>query len=502
MKKNWMLCAFLSLVLMITGGCISSDEIQSASSGANTESGLADYSVPTVQVPVYDADWNQSVTLTETTIKWLTYSYELDRNNSVISRSFDGKTLMEREFKAYVIENEYLRVTLVPAFGGRILSLIYKPTGHEELWQNPVGAPYLIGSQIFYHDWLMIYGGIFPTFPEPEHGKTWLLPWDFEIITDNGEMVEVQMSFVDTIDNPHAPANYPTTATGIECRFTVRLDADRAALDTHVQLKNPGSDPVSYEYWTNTGLAPGSVPGHSIADENTEIIVPIEKVRLPEWYLSLAKNEEPASQDRVYILDELRWFKNWKQSGILYAYPNMGGENYWGVINHANEEGIFRVADNTKTPGLKFWTFGIDSVQIDPFGGAHDFGRPFIELWAGVTEEFFFKTPLEGGEIYEFDETYSPSVGLGNVIAASENLLVNLHWNAEDRLTLEWFSMLPEEPAQITIRQEGKLIYDETVYSDVRMGNSLTLPDASGAILELSITDASGEIIFSEPLQP
>ena len=502
MKNNWMTCVFLSLVLLITGGCVPTDGIQSASSGANAETSLGDYSLPMVEALVYNADWDQGVTLTETTIKWLTYAYELDKNHSVISNSFNGKTIVEHEFKAYVIENEYLRVTLVPEFGGRILSLIYKPTGHEELWQNPVGAPYLIGEKIFYHDWLMIYGGIFPTFPEPEHGKTWLLPWDFEVITDNGDMVEVRMSFVDTVDNPNAPVNYPTAATGIECRYSVRLDAGRAALDTHVELENPGSNPVSYEYWTNTGLAPGSVPGQSMADENAEMIVPIETVRLPEWYLPLAKAEQPTSQERVVVLDELRWFKNWHQSGILYAYPDMDGENFWGVINHANEEGIFRVADNTKTPGLKFWTFGIDSMNVDPFGGAYDFRRAFIELWAGVTEEFFFKTPLEGGEIYAFDETYSPSVGLDNVTAASENILVNLYWDAVDGLTLEWFSMRPEEPLHITVRQEGNLLYDEAVYPDVRMGNYLTLPEATGAVVEITMMDAQGTELFTRQFQP
>jgi hypothetical protein len=239
-----------------------------------------------------------------------------------------------------------------------------------------------------------------------------------------------------------------------------------------------------------------------MADENAEMIVPIETVRLPEWYLALAKEEQATTQERVVVLDELRWFKNWNQSGILYAYPDMGGENFWGVINHANEEGIFRVADNTKTPGLKFWTFGINSLQIDPFAGAQYFGRPFIELWAGVTEEFFWKTPLDGGEIYAFDETYSPSVGLDNVTAASENVLVNVDWNAEDVLTLEWFSMLPEEALQVTIRQEGLLLFDEAVYPDVWNGNFLTLPEASGAVVEVLMADAQGMALFSAQLRP
>jgi len=39
--------------------------------------------------------------------------------------------------------------------------------------------------------------------------------------------------------------------------------------------------------------------------------------------------------------------------GIAYAAPDMQGGNFWGVINHDNEEGIIRIADNTVTRGLK-----------------------------------------------------------------------------------------------------------------------------------------------------
>ncbi len=58
----------------------------------------------------------------------------------------------------------------------RIISMIYKPTGHEQLYQNPVGTPYGPRWDAFYYDWLMVWGGIFPTFPEAEHGKSLVPP--------------------------------------------------------------------------------------------------------------------------------------------------------------------------------------------------------------------------------------------------------------------------------------------------------------------------------------
>ena len=46
-----------------------------------------------------------------------------------------------RELDALVIENDRLRATVLPALGGRIASLVHKPTDRELLYRNPVLQP-------------------------------------------------------------------------------------------------------------------------------------------------------------------------------------------------------------------------------------------------------------------------------------------------------------------------------------------------------------------------
>ena len=81
--------------------------------------------------------------------------------------------------------------------------------------------------------------------------------------------------------------------------------------------------------------------------------------------------------------------------GIAYAAPDMQGGNFWGVINHDNEEGIIRIADNKVTPGLKMWTWGFPSFtnETDPRKDPNE-ARPYVELWAGVSDEFFHSAEL------------------------------------------------------------------------------------------------------------
>jgi len=51
------------------------------------------------------------------------------------------RSRISRAFKAVVLENEYLRATFLPEIGGRLWSLVHKPSGRELLDANPVFQP-------------------------------------------------------------------------------------------------------------------------------------------------------------------------------------------------------------------------------------------------------------------------------------------------------------------------------------------------------------------------
>src|SRR6476620_11254766 len=231
------------------------------------------------------------VSLSESTMTWSTVKYATDAENGFVNGSLDKKTIVDRTFKAYVIENRYLKVTLVPEFGGRILSIIYKPTGHEQLYRTEVGVPYGIEAGIFYYDWLMVYGGIFPTFPDPEHGRTWLKPWAFKVVKQSAGEVTVSMSLKDDFEYSAAPKKF-RGSTGIEATYYVTLKAGRAALDARVVLKNPHDRAIQYEYWTCTTLAPGSDPQHPRTTAGAEIIAPIQAYSTPRWSANLSDGDK------------------------------------------------------------------------------------------------------------------------------------------------------------------------------------------------------------------
>jgi hypothetical protein len=442
-----------------------------------------------------------SVSLSESTTAWSTVKYATDAENGLVGGSLDNKTIVDRTFRTYVLENRYLKVTVLPEFGGRILSIIYKPTGHEQLYRAEVGVPYGIKGDTFYYDWMMVYGGIFPTLPDAEHGKTWLKPWDFKVVTQSAGEVTVSMSLKDDFAYGAAPKRFRPGSTGIETTISVTLKAGRAALDVRVALKNPQDRAIDYEYWTCTTLAPGSDPKSPKATGGAEIIAPIEAYSTPHWSANLAEGDQSAGVGKSRF-EKLRYFRNWPTMGIAYAAPDMQGGNFWGVINHDNEEGIIRIADNRVTPGLKMWTWGFPSftnqtdARKDPTPG-----QPYVELWAGVSDQFFHSARLSALSEISIPETYSPTVGMSNVTDANENILVNLVAEGA-RVNLQFFSIEPAPPLRVTLKRGDAVLFDAAVQADPKNGNHIAaaIPEGhSGEQIKLTVRTAEGkELIAAE----
>jgi hypothetical protein len=441
------------------------------------------------------------VTLSQQTIIWSTVKYATDAENGLVSGSLDKNTIVDRKFTARLIENRFLKVMLLPEFGGRILSIVYKPTGHEQLYRTEVGVPYGMGGDIFYYDWLMVYGGIFPTLPNAEHGKTWLKPWDFKVVKESDGEVTVAMALTDNFEYPAAPAKFRKGSTGIEATYYVTLKADRAALDARMVLKNPSDRTISYEYWTCTTLAPGSDPNNPRTTGNAEIIAPITAYRTPAWSKNISEGDASAGPDTSRF-EKLRYFRNWPTMGIAYAAPDMQGGNFWGVINHDNEEGIIRIGDNHVTRGLKMWTWGFPSFanETDQRRDPNP-ARPYVELWAGVSDEFFHSAEFPARSEVSIPETYSPTVGMRNVTQANESILINLSADASG-VNLQFFSIEPAAPLRITLKRGDAVLFDEAVTADPKSGNriSAALPaGGSDAPVQLTIRTAEGtELIAAE----
>ncbi|OPH58180.1 hypothetical protein BC351_24915 [Paenibacillus ferrarius] len=98
---------------------------------------------------------------------------------SIITGTYKG-------FASITMESEQISLTTVPDIGGKLVSIVYKPTGRE--WMLDSGRRALRQPEYgsIFSDWDMSgWDECFPTVNKemnlPDHGELWALPWAYRI---------------------------------------------------------------------------------------------------------------------------------------------------------------------------------------------------------------------------------------------------------------------------------------------------------------------------------
>ncbi len=103
---------------------------------------------------------------------------------------------------AVVLENEVARAVILPQWGAKLASFVYKPTGAETLWQNPEPSYRRTSYDDAYGK--AEFSGMDEMFPSistcryetapwsgvevPDHGEVWSLPWQHDIVGSSLKM--------------------------------------------------------------------------------------------------------------------------------------------------------------------------------------------------------------------------------------------------------------------------------------------------------------------------
>jgi hypothetical protein len=492
-----------------SGGTAGAGPTTSGGSSANPSAGAGGVATGGGGVGVGGAAAGGSVGVTDTvTRKASSYTFKhfpLETNaDGVWSGAADASGQpVDTAYDTVVLENGYLRVTLLPSYGGRILSIVHKPTNRELLYQNPIGTPYLMKQGIFYYDYLVIMGGIFPSFPEPEHGRYWNQPYELEVVSESAEAITVRMSRKDDRDvTAGVPTKYNVGRTDILVQLEVTLRAGSAALELNTKLTNTRTTAVpSFEYWTITTLAPGSKPGQTAIGLDTRILAKMDKVHLFEGDWPWFSEAETRLSGEIFQFNNLASFKNWTREGTAFASPQYT-TNWSGLANDANGTNYLRVSENVKTPGLKLWTFGKPSLDSD-LNDATDWLRPAIEMWHGVTPEFWSRGTLAASEVRTWTDRYFATLGLPNITAASENGALYLSTAAsgtDTKLDVAASLTQPNQALKAILRINGSSVSEQnvTAAADDATKISATIPTSmapAGSVFEAELLQGDKSLL-------
>jgi len=156
----------------------------------------------------------------------------------------------------------------------------------------------------------------------------------------------------------------------------------------------------------------------------------------------------------TYDMSDINLLSEWEDMGIAYADDFQG--KYWGVINHENQEGVFRVSENIETKGVKLWTWGRNNVDNDMFDFSNGGADNYIELWGGVSESFFTDATIGANENKNWKESYCPTVNLSAICNMNNYGGVNLIWdNEKSQVTYELNTFHSNEAYTVKLRIDG-----------------------------------------------
>jgi tetratricopeptide (TPR) repeat protein len=289
----------------------------------------------------------------------------------------------ERLWQALHIENEYLRVMVLPEIGGRIHVGLDKTNGYDFFYRQNVIKPALVGLA---GPW--ISGGVEFNWPQ-HHRPATFMPVEFAIEDHADGSRTIWCS-------DHDPMNRLKGMHGV-C-----LHPGRAYIELKVRLYNRTPFTQTFLWWANVGVRvhdqyqsffPPDV--HFVADHARRAISTFPLCEGSYYGIDYGARRGRRVGDRA--ANDLRWYAN---IPVPTSYMALGSRyDFVGGYDHERRAGVIQIANHHIAPGKKQWTWGNAEFGRAWDRNLTDHDGPYIELMAGVytdnQPDFSFLAPYE-----------------------------------------------------------------------------------------------------------
>ncbi|MFI5530100.1 DUF5107 domain-containing protein [Kitasatospora sp. NPDC051853] len=277
-----------------------------------------------------------------------------------------------RELPSVVLENELLTATFLPGYGGRLWSLVHRPTGRELLHRNPVLQPanlalrdaWLAGGV----EWNLGTTGHWPLTCEPLHAA--------RVTAPDGTPVLRMFAF--------------ERLRRLVLRIDAWLPASSPALYVHVEVHNPSGREAPVYWWSNT-----AVP----QTPDTRVVAPADHAFHFDYRSDLRRLAFP------------------HREGADHSYPGRAAhaadhfldlppdERRWIAALDADGAGLVQTS-TARLRGRKVFCWGTSP------GGRHwqewlsGPDRPYLEIQAGLARTQLEHLPMPAGATWSWTEAY------------------------------------------------------------------------------------------------
>ncbi|MDO5516431.1 MAG: DUF5107 domain-containing protein [Clostridium sp.] len=343
---------------------------------------------------------------------------------------------VDKEYEAVYLENEYIKVMILPELGGRIQRAYDKTNNYDFVYYNHVIKPALVG---LLGPW--ISGGIEFNWPQ-HHRPTTFLPVDYMLMNNEDGSKSVLVNDVDQI--------YGTKGIA---KFT--LYPGKSYIEIEGQLYNRTSTPQTFLWWANPAVA---------VNENTQSIFP------PDVHAVMDHGKRDVS--RFPIATGVYYKKDYSEGVDISRYKNIpvptsymaakSKYDFVGGYDYGKEAGILHVADHHISPGKKQWTWGCGDFGKAWDRNLTDDDGPYVELMTGVyTDNQPDFTWIKPFEEKTFKQYFMPYKAVGQVKNATKEAALNLEYDGENINVIVYATEIYEN-AKIVLEYNGEKVFEET----------------------------------------
>ena len=222
-----------------------------------------------------------------------------------------------KKYRFVVLQNDHVKATICPDLGGKVYSLIHKPSGKEVLY-----VPDVIRYTRILPRFYFIAGGIEVSFP----------------ISHSPTQNETVLYRIDkTKDRVYVTCGERELRFGMQWSVEYSLGINDDFLTQRVVFYNPGKNTYPWMSWSNAALP--SAPDTRYNFPNGKVLSHSSKVDTIDWEKQGPKTESAIKEMTGYF---------WKTKDV----------NAFGAFTPSLGTGLYHIADEKIASGIKLWSYG------------------------------------------------------------------------------------------------------------------------------------------------
>jgi tetratricopeptide (TPR) repeat protein len=369
-------------------------------------------------------------------------------SGKVYPNPFTDRVAQEKtnvEYRAIMLENEYIQLMVLPEIGGRIHAGLDKTNQYDFFYRQHVIKPALVG---LLGPW--ISGGVEFNWPQHHRPSTYMpVHATIEESADGSRTVWL---------SEHDPMLRMKGMVGI-C-----LSPGKAIVEAKIRLYNRTPLPQTFLWWANVAVR---------VHEQYQAFFPPDVTFVAD-HAKRAISSFPIARNSYYGVDyrpgtDISWYKN-----IPVPTSYMVTESkydFFGGYDHAQQAGLVHTSNHHLAPGKKLWTWGNAEFGYAWDRNLTDEDGPYVELMAGAftdnQPDFSWLQPYETKTVSQY---WYPIQKIGPAKNANQQGAVNLEFEATTAHV--GVCVTSKRMVRVVLKHNDKVILDEQV--DLAPGQPFT----------------------------